>query len=455
MPNLPEGTKILIGDFKLDRIEGGSGVDLVSFQLLSASVAINFEIGIAVESGKGQRIEVRSIEGVVGSAFGDQIYGDTVDNFYAGLDGDDSINGRSGNDTLVGGNGDDTLEGDAGVDTATYLEAEAGVNVNLLTGKAIGKGGSDTLRSIENVVGSDFGDQITGDGGSNTLNGAAGADTMAGGDGGDTYVVDNVGDVVVETGNAQPQSLAGGADDSVQALDLGGTVDKVLASIDFTLGNFLENLELAGTANLTGTGNTLDNSMLGNAGHNRLKGGAGNDTIDGGAGFDAAVYDGARSAYILSPNGTGYLVQSPADGTDTLLNVERFEFADQKIAYDASAKGNAGQAVLIINAISGKAFTQEKALVGIVMQVLDLGWSLSDVAARLIPAGMSNATFVDVVYRNVMGAVPDAQTYQLLRGLLDGGFYTQAQMAALAATTDFNQTAVGLAGLSQTGIAYS
>ena len=81
--------------------------------------------------------------------------------------------------------------------------------------------------------------------------------------------------------------------------------------------------------------------------------------------------------------------------------------------------------------------------------------ALSAAASRLIPVGTSNAAFVDTVFRNVVGAAPDAATSQLLRGLLDGGFYTQGQMAALAALTDFNQTSVGLSGLAQSGLGYS
>ena len=52
----------------------------------------------------------------------------------------------------------------------------------------------------------------------------------------------------------------------VEAVD-GGT-DLVRAAVDWTLGANLENLTLTGTADLAGTGNALNNVILGNAGAN-------------------------------------------------------------------------------------------------------------------------------------------------------------------------------------------
>ena len=98
---------------------------------------------------------------------------------------------------------------------------------------------------------------------------------MTGGGGNDTYVVDNALDKVIE-------ALAGVA---------GGT-DTVESSITYTLGLNVENLELTGSANINGTGNTLVNTLTGNPGNNILNGGAGADTLIGGDGDDTYVYDG-------------------------------------------------------------------------------------------------------------------------------------------------------------------
>ena len=55
--------------------------------------------------------------------------------------------------------------------------------------------------------------------------------------------------------------------------------DTVQSSITHTLGSNIENLTLTGSANINGTGNSLDNVLIANAGINALTGGSGNDTV--------------------------------------------------------------------------------------------------------------------------------------------------------------------------------
>ena len=82
---------------------------------------------------------------------------------------------------------------------------------------------------------------------------------MFGGTGDDTYVIDNVGDRAFE------ESDAG--------------IDTVKSYIDFSLSQNLEILNLAGSTNLSGTGNGLNNTINGNSGANSVNGGVGNDSI--------------------------------------------------------------------------------------------------------------------------------------------------------------------------------
>ena len=118
----------------------------------------------------------------------------------SGLGGDDLLvghagaiilNGGAGNDYLDGGAGNDTLNGGDGIDTARYDTHSAGVRVSLAeTGEQevnSDSGEKDTLTSIENLMGSDFNDILTGNSGANTLDGGAGADTLTGGGGNDTF----------------------------------------------------------------------------------------------------------------------------------------------------------------------------------------------------------------------------------------------------------------------------
>jgi hypothetical protein len=66
-------------------------------------------------------------------------------------------------------------------------------------------------------------------------------------------------------------------------------VDTVRAAVDYTLSANLENLVLTGSAAIAGTGNALDNVLIGNGDANRLTGLAGNDWLDGGLGRDALL----------------------------------------------------------------------------------------------------------------------------------------------------------------------
>ncbi len=109
-------------------------------------------------------------------------------------------------------------------------------------------------------------DKLIGTNASDTLNGGKGADSMTGGLGSDTYYVDNAGDKVIENKSAGK--------------------DSVYSTISFILGTNVENLTLIGEAPINGTGNALNNSLIGNAGVNKLSGLGGNDMLFGGLGKD-------------------------------------------------------------------------------------------------------------------------------------------------------------------------
>jgi serralysin len=128
---------------------------------------------------------------------------------------------------------------------------------------------------IENAIGGNGKDKLTGNSAANVLNGRGGADTMVGLRGNDTYYVDHASDMVDERG--------------------GNGTDSIRSYIDFDLGGArvrgdVEKLILVGEA-IRGTGNDLDNTLTGNAENNVLNGKSGRDTMVGLAGHDSYYVD--------------------------------------------------------------------------------------------------------------------------------------------------------------------
>src|SRR5215471_77468 len=146
---------------------------------------------------------------------------------------------------------------------------------------------SDTFGGNDSIAGANLDDSIAGFSGDDTLDGGGGNDTMAGGSGADTYVVDSSSDRVDETG--------GDGTDTVQS-----SVSFNLTANGTTVLGAVENLTLMGAADISGTGNDLDNVIVGNSGNNSLAGGNGNDTLDGGTGADTMAGGTGSDTYIVA-----------------------------------------------------------------------------------------------------------------------------------------------------------
>jgi Ca2+-binding RTX toxin-like protein len=139
---------------------------------------------------------------------------------------------------------------------------------------------------------------------------------MVGGAGNDTYSVNAAGDQVIE--NADQGS------------------DTVNTAINYTLTVNVENLTQTGSANTSGTGNTLDNKLSGNGGNNTLAGndgadtiigGSGNDTLTGGTGIDLFDYNALTDAGDAITDFTAGAGGDKID-IDTLLTVLGYGGAD-------------------------------------------------------------------------------------------------------------------------------
>jgi Ca2+-binding RTX toxin-like protein len=122
------------------------------------------------------------------------------------------------------------------------------------------------VKGLKMIHGTEASQTLSGTSGNDWIDGHGGADTMKGGKGNDIYVVDSADDGVIES--------------------RGQGTDKVLSSVNYSLGSNVENLTLTGDGAINGTGNSYSNVITGNDAANVLKGGSGNDKLYGQGGND-------------------------------------------------------------------------------------------------------------------------------------------------------------------------
>lgn len=348
------GNDTLIGNAGNDQLDGGTGTetllgglgdDVYIVDSTSDVVTENANEGIdSVYSSITRTLGANSENLILTGSTAINGTGNALNNSLTGNSATNTLTGGVGDDTYVIGTGDSVVEAsNAGNDTVqssiTYTLAGNVENLILLGTNAI------------NGTGNTLNNRLTGNSAANTLSGGTGADTLIGGAGNDSYVVDNTSDVVTEllgegtdlvqsgvtytlaanvdnlmltgtsaingtgnslnnvlTGNSATNTLTGGAGDDTYVIGTGDSVveaaiagiDTVQAGITYTLANNVENLSLTGTTAINGTGNTLNNVLIGNSAANTLTGGAGNDSLTGGLGVDNFVFNAALN--VLTNN---------------------------------------------------------------------------------------------------------------------------------------------------------
>ena len=149
--------------------------------MLRSPVTVSLATALAQNTFGAGTDTLSSFENILGSAFNDTLTGDLNAN---------TLDGGTGDDVLIGGAGADSLLGGAGTNTASYSTAASAVTANLTTGSGtLGDANGDTFSGIQNLTGSNFNDNLTGDSNANVLDGGLGNDTLTGNAGNDTLDV--------------------------------------------------------------------------------------------------------------------------------------------------------------------------------------------------------------------------------------------------------------------------
>ena len=312
-----------------DVIHGGAGYDTIRFDHSTAAVTVSFDAGTAGVGTAGDG-------GFSGVAAGT----DTFDGIEAvrGSDFNDTFIGGIGDETFEGMAGNDSIDGGAGIDRVGYGSSLSGVSVNLAAGSATDSwGGTDTFASIENILGSQFDDTLSGDANNNYIWAQAGNDVLTGGLGNDTLDGGDNGGPGPGSGDFVSYSAATASvtvvldTDQNNGTGFNGTATGADGSD--TLLN-IENIR----------GSNFADSLTGSAQGNMIEGMGGNDTIDGGSGGDWVSYElaGGSVTVVLDTDQNGSNgfngTASGAGGSDTLLNIENIRgsnYADTLIGSSA------------------------------------------------------------------------------------------------------------------------
>ncbi len=327
------GNNGLGGNSGANTIDGGGGEDIMAggggndtyivdggdFVFEAAGGGTDLVISGVSYSLSGQAIENLTLTGGAiegfGNALANIIRGNDVNNVIAGEGGADKMTGGKGDDKYYVDNaGDKVIElNEEGFDTIVSM-----ISLTLPTHVEILR--LDGTANI-NATGSASSDELYGNSGNNKLDGKAGPDIMDGGDGSDTYYVEHMADLTSDSGTTG--------------------IDQIFASVGHSIGIGIENLTLTGKAE-GGSGNDLNNKIVGNASANGLTGNAGNDTLMGAGGNDG----------LSGGNGKDDLYG--AAGNDTLSGGNDRDLLDGGTGAD-SMNGGAGDDTYIVDNAGDKA----------------------------------------------------------------------------------------------------
>jgi Ca2+-binding RTX toxin-like protein len=339
------GDDILDGGAGDDTIDGGDGFDFASYASAAGGVAASLNITSAQQTGAGNDL-LRTVEGLIGSAFddvligsgggnqlfggagddrlygddptsisggNDQLFGETGADQLYGLAGDDALFGGDGDDYLSGGDGNDDLSGSAGAD-----ELQGGAGTDRLLGndgldRLFGGDGGDYLdggAGGDILIAGDGGDIVYGGADDDYVNGEGGDDYIDGGDGYDVLLGGDGADQLV--GGLLADNLQGGLGaDRLYGGD-GGDILYGQGGADILLGEAGDDYIAGGTEDDYANGGSGADVVLGQEGNDVLLGLDGADTLQGGDGRDV-LYGGSEGDTLYGDGGGDILIGESGD----------------------------------------------------------------------------------------------------------------------------------------------
>ncbi len=359
------GTDYLTGGDGDDFIDGKLGEDTIVYQDNAYSVDVNLERGTAIsQSGIDTFIGIEDIFGsmhsdiLVGNSGSNYIVGSDGDDFIEGLEGNDVLAGESGDDQVIGGDGNDfiyagydndILYGGSGIDTVSYrgiftnsrmsIDLFTGVTHKILAGNIVKE---DQISKIENVIGSDDNDQITGDLYSNELDGGIGDDLLKGMEGDDTLIGGSGNDQI--DGGTGKDVMQGGIGDDTYVMDspydqitelAGEGIDTVIVRFtEYRIPDNFENISYDNTLNgVNFFGNQLDNVIIGGKFDDVFTVGVGSDDIQGGEGDDTAIFIEALYGADIDLSLSKVIIENDVSKLTDIENIYGTNF-DDKIVGD-------------------------------------------------------------------------------------------------------------------------
>ena len=340
------GNDFIGGTGGTNRLEGGGGNDVIFGGFGAADIVIGGEgddrfqieagnvVGETIDGGEGfDQLQLFGSGNAIYDFRDDTLV--SIERAFVQHGTSGSISVRLAAAQINGGLGAVDIAGDRGTATFGLSISMSGETTLDLTAFQIGGFGApgDTVfiaggSASETITTGDFattfldfgiggGDTLIGGAANDTFDASTGdLDTMTGNGGDDRYFIDNVGDVVIEAA--------------------GEGTDTMLAYVDATLADNVENLELL-LSGLTGTGNALANRLTGTngtdtldgaGGNDRIEGGEGADALTGGDGIDTAFYGNATSGVQLDLRSLGSGGEAAGDTFASIENVSASRFAD-------------------------------------------------------------------------------------------------------------------------------